>query len=75
MMSKDYVTHWVLGVLCSVIWFWGDRAGLPAAAVQLAATIVPVLLGHAVAFTPDAASPNDQALATGVISAAPSQQP
>ena len=61
-MSKDYLVHWVIGLLCAVIWFWGDKAGIPKEAVSLASTVVPALLGHAVAFTPDA-SPLVQAAA------------
>lgn len=52
-MSSDYLTHWLLGFLCSVIWFWGDKLGIPAAAVQLAGSVVPALLGHAVAYNVD----------------------
>ena len=51
-MNRDYLGHWVIGILCAIIWFWGDKAGIPPAAVTLAATIVPALLGHALAFTP-----------------------
>lgn len=56
-MSRDYLAHWVIGIISALVWFWGDRAGIPAAAVSLAATIVPALLGHAIAYTP--ASPAD----------------
>lgn len=46
-MSKEYVTHWILGVTCAVIWFWGDRLSIPKDAQVLAASIVPGLLGSA----------------------------
>lgn len=46
-MSKDYLTHWILGVICTLVWFWGDRAGIPPAAVTLASVTVPGLLAHA----------------------------
>jgi hypothetical protein len=58
-MNKDYLVHWVLGVLCAAVWFWGDKLGVPPAAVTLASTIVPTLLGHAVAYTPDASNAPD----------------
>lgn len=51
-MNRDYYAHWLIGLLCAVVWFWGDRAGLPPAAISLAGSIVPGLLGHAVAWTP-----------------------
>jgi hypothetical protein len=54
-MNKDYTVHWLLGILCSIIWFWGDRAGIPVAAVTLAASVVPGILAHALAYVPDAA--------------------
>lgn len=56
-MSKDYLTHWVIGLICTTVWFWGDRAGIPPAAVSLAGTIVPGLLGHAIAYTPSNSIP------------------
>ena len=46
-MSKDYYVHWLLGFLLAIIWFWGDKIGIPPAAIQLASVTVPVLLGHA----------------------------
>lgn len=46
-MSKEYLTHWILGVICTLVWFWGDRAGIPPAAVTLASVTVPGLLAHA----------------------------
>ena len=52
-MNKQYIGHWVIGALCVVIWFWGDYLKIPAAAVQLSASIVPGLLGHALAYTPE----------------------
>lgn len=51
-MSKGYVGHWVIGVLCAVIWFWGDKMGIPDAAITLCSSIVPGLLGHALAYSP-----------------------
>ena len=59
-MSKGYVGHWVIGVLCAVIWFWGDKMGIPTAAITLCSSIVPGLLGHALAYSPaDAPTVND----------------
>ena len=53
-MNKNYTTHWIIGTICFVIWAWGDYLKIPAAAVQLCASIVPGLLGHALAYTPEA---------------------
>ena len=47
---KDYISHWVLGVICTVVWFWGDKAGIPSQAQLLAASIVPGLLAHALGY-------------------------
>jgi hypothetical protein len=57
-MNKDYLVHWLLGVLCSAIWFWGDRMGIPSAAVTLASSVVPGILAHALAYVPDAVVPD-----------------
>ncbi len=51
-MNKAYIGHWVIGVLCAVIWFWGDKLGIPTAAITLCSSIVPGLLGHALAYSP-----------------------
>ena len=63
-MNKQYATHWFIGIICAIIWFWGDYLKIPAAAVQLCASIVPGLLGHALAYSPPAAVP------VGVLAAA-----
>lgn len=47
-MSRDYVAHWVIGIICALVWFWGAQVGIPASAISLAAWIVPGLLAHAV---------------------------
>lgn len=47
---KDYISHWVLGAICTVVWFWGDKAGIPSQAQLLAASIVPGLLAHALGY-------------------------
>ncbi len=47
----DYLTHWILGVICALVWFWGDKAGIPPAAQQLAASIVPGLVAHAMGYS------------------------
>ncbi len=71
-MTREYATHWALGLLCALIWFWGDRAGIPSAAVALAGSIVPGLLGHALAYTSDTA-PNVSAPQSGAQSATSTQ--
>ena len=48
-MNKEYLTHWIIGLVATVVWFWGDRAGIPPAAISLAATIVPTTVVHAMA--------------------------
>lgn len=51
-MDRAYLVHWVVGVVAAVVWFWGDRMGIPAAAVTLASTLVPTIIGHALGYTP-----------------------
>lgn len=46
-MSREYVTHWIIGILCALIWFWGDRLGIPPGAIALAASVVPAALADA----------------------------
>ena len=47
-MSKtEFYTHWIIGVLSAVVWFWGDKLGIPANAQALAASVVPALVLHA----------------------------
>ena len=53
-MDRDYATHWTLGIICAVIWFWGDQAHIPKEAIALAASVVPGILAHALAYTPPA---------------------
>lgn len=48
MSKQEYWTHWLLGTLCAAIWFWGDKAGIPRPAQDLAASVVPGLVMHAV---------------------------
>ena len=48
MSKQEYWTHWLLGLACAAIWFWGDKAGIPVAAQALAASVVPALVTHAV---------------------------
>jgi hypothetical protein len=64
-MSRDYWVHWILGIVCGIVWAYGDKAGLPPAMVQLAASVVPGVLAHALNYTPDAASPNVSAPSSG----------
>jgi hypothetical protein len=56
-MSPDYYAHWIIGLLCTVVWFWGARAGLPPEAISLCATVVPGLIGHAVAYQSEGVKP------------------
>jgi len=47
-MSKTEIyTHWIIGVLSAVVWFWGDKLGIPAPAQAFAASVVPALVMHA----------------------------
>ena len=46
------ITRWVIGITCTAIWFWGNRASIPDAAITLSASIVPGLIGHALASQP-----------------------
>ena len=47
-MNQEYITHWIIGIICALVWFWGAQVGIPASAISLAAWIVPGLLAHAV---------------------------
>lgn len=60
---RGYLTHWALGLICTAVWFWGDKVGIPKDAQILAASVVPGLLAHAVG------------LAQGRTKAQPVQQP
>ena len=48
-MNTTTITRWAIGIAATAIWFWGDRAGIPSAAIALSASIVPGLIGHALA--------------------------
>ena len=43
-MNKDYAIHWLFGILCSIIWFWGEKVGIQQADITLAASVVPGIL-------------------------------
>ena len=60
-MSMDYLTHWIIGVASTAVWFWGDRVGIPAEARALAATLVPSLIGHALGKSSNPTVPADPA--------------
>ncbi len=63
-MFNNYLNHWIIGLIGTAVWFWGDKAGIPADAIKYAAVVVPVVVGHALAFTPDVpglTSPNASA--------------
>ena len=74
-MNKDYLVHWLLGLLCSVIWFWGDRVGIPAAAVTLASSVVPGILAHALAYSaPSTTTPADPVVADSTTPSLPATE-
>jgi hypothetical protein len=60
-MSRDYLTHWIIGAIAALVWFWGDRAGIPKEAQVLAATIVPSLIGHALGKSSNPTQPENPA--------------
>ena len=47
-MTRDYVGHWIIGITCALVWFWGAKVDIPPSAINLAAWIVPGLLAHAI---------------------------
>jgi len=51
-MNKDYAVHWTIAAIATVVWFWGDLLHIPAGAISLAASVVPGILAHAVAYDP-----------------------
>ena len=50
---KEYITHWVIGIVCTAVYLFGAKFALPAEAIQLAGATIPGLMGHALAFTPE----------------------
>jgi hypothetical protein len=58
-MNKDYIVHWILGLLCACIWFWGDRLGIPAGGIALAASVVPGALADAMRKSSNASTTNN----------------
>ena len=51
-MDKNYINHWIIGVVCLIVYLFGDKLGVPAMAVQYAGTVIPALVGHALAYQP-----------------------
>ena len=49
-MSKDYAVHWIIVAIATCVWFWGDLLHIPVAGINLAATMVPAAIAHALAF-------------------------
>lgn len=47
MNKQKTLTLWAIGLLCTLVWFWGDKAGIPPSAINLAAWVVPGLLAYA----------------------------
>ena len=50
-MTRDYIGHWIIGITCALVWFWGAKVDIPPSAINLAAWIVPGLLAHAIGRT------------------------
>ena len=74
-MNMQFLTHWLFGILSTAIWFWGAKVGIPAAGIDLAASIVPGLLGHAVATINAGTSSAAPAAVVGSVIPAPSSVP
>jgi hypothetical protein len=47
MNKQKTITLWVIGLLCTLVWFWGAKADIPASAIGLAGWLVPGLLAYA----------------------------
>ncbi len=52
-MDKNYLNHWVIGIASLVLWCWGDKLGVNADAIKYAALVLPIVVGHAMAFDPN----------------------
>ena len=48
MNTRSFVTLWIIGVCSVIVWFWGDRLGIPTSALGLAQTLAVGLIGYAV---------------------------
>jgi len=70
-MNRDYYTHWLIGMAATVVWLWGDKLGITPDAIMYAKSVVPLVVGHALAYTPTPGGslPNSSAPQSG----APSQ--
>lgn len=47
MDNRTFYTRWAIGLTATLVWFFGDRIGIPASAINLSEWIVPGLLAHA----------------------------
>ncbi len=47
MNKQKTLTLWAIGLLCTLVWFWGAKADVPASAIGLAGWLVPGLLAYA----------------------------
>lgn len=45
-IDQQALARWVIGIVATVVWFWGDKLQIPPQAQALAATIVPSLIGY-----------------------------
>ncbi len=46
-MDYKYLSHWIIGVIAALVWFWGEKVSIPPQAITLASVIVPSLMAHA----------------------------
>ena len=48
MTSRSFITLWIIGVGSVIVWFWGDRIGIPKDAQILASQLGGGLIGYAI---------------------------
>ncbi len=64
MNKQKTITLWIIGILCTLVWFWGAKAEIPASAINLAAWIVPGLLAYALKTSESSLSPEAKSTPT-----------
>lgn len=47
MKTPQYLSHWVIGIVAVLVWFWGEKVGIPPDAMPMAKMVVTGLMGHA----------------------------
>jgi len=46
---KEFYTHWIIGIICAIVWCFGDRLNIPTEAIAFAQGNLGIIIGHAIA--------------------------